>query len=167
MGDLNIVNQGSEWNLIKHDGLQLENFDISINNLGNGMAKICLIPLSDLRINNPIIVSSKAFLRKEGIDTGEVEPSDMEVETEGGNVKKMCINVNSDNEDWVKFGEESSIVEYQDLNMLSYQLDWAEVNITLHKNQVLILPPLWWYKCNTDIGIDMYGLKTLTTVLLF
>ena len=41
------------------------------------------------------------------------------------------------------------------------------LNITLHKNQVLILPPLWWYKCNTDIGIDMYGLKTLTTVLLF
>ena len=41
------------------------------------------------------------------------------------------------------------------------------LNITLHKNQVLVLPPLWWYKCNTEESIDMYGLKTLTTIFLF
>lgn len=40
------------------------------------------------------------------------------------------------------------------------------LNITLHKNQVLILPPLWWYKCNTVNNIDMYGLKTITTMFL-
>lgn len=42
----------------------------------------------------------------------------------------QAINI----DDYIKLGENSFIIEYQNLSMLNYQLDWAEANITLYKN---------------------------------
>jgi len=37
-------------------------------------------------------------------------------------------------DEYVKLGEYSFVVEYQNISTLNYQLDWAEVNVTLYKN---------------------------------
>jgi len=37
-------------------------------------------------------------------------------------------------DDYVRLGENSIITEYQELNLINYNLDWADVNITLYKN---------------------------------
>jgi len=134
IGNLKITSHGKAWQLQKYDGLQLEYFDTSVEDLGNGMAKICLYPKIDLTINDKIVQDSKSYLRKEGIATKEIEPSDMEIEKEKDFIKKMCINVDDDNEDWVKFGNSSIIYVYQDINTLEYNLDWANVSIVLYKN---------------------------------
>jgi len=118
--DLNgyTLTHSPKWVHEYENGIQEEYFDTIIENLDNGKAKVCLVPKElNLRINDDIIQESKATLRNNGVKTGEVEPSDMEVETEGGKVKKMCVDVDIVNEDTIKFGEHSSSVSYVDDNL--------------------------------------------------
>ena len=120
-GDDNEIVKDGGWHLSHLDGIQLEYFETQITNLENGKASICLLPKTDLRINNDIIVESKATLKKNNIENGQVEPSDMEVETEGGNVKKMCVDVDYSNEDEIKFGENSALFIFTNESITAYE----------------------------------------------
>lgn len=101
-----------EWYLDHMDGIRLEYFDYSLDNLANGKAKICLIPKDPMSVNDPIIQQSRATLRQNKIITGEVEPSDMELERSAGKVIKMCIDVDSATENYARFGSNSALFLY-------------------------------------------------------
>ena len=117
--DNDLVKTGG-WYLDHIDGIQLEYFNYTIENSENGKAKICLIPKEAMKINNEIITQSKATLRKNNIQTGAIQPSDMETESESGTIKKMCIDVDKEEEDYIRFGENSALFEYTNESITAY-----------------------------------------------
>lgn len=106
------IDKAGGWALDHLDGVQRENFNVSIENLDNGKAKLCLISKTPRSINDPIIQESRATLRSRNIETRIVQPSDMEIETEQGKVKKMCIDVDASTEDYARFGSNSALFVY-------------------------------------------------------
>ena len=131
----NTIRHHDKWILSYTDGVQEEYFDTTIEDLDNGKAKVCLLPKTDLGINDNIIQQSRAVLRKNNIATRIIEPSDMEVETEGGNVKKMCVDVDFITEDYIRFGEHSTVVEYVEDNLeIKDENDTVIQDITLLEN---------------------------------
>lgn len=108
---ITIAKEGG-WYLDHIDGIQLDNFDTSIENLDNGKAKICLLPKAKLSINDEIIKDSQATLRKNNIETKIIKPSDMESEKLGADIKKICLDVDANNEDYARFGSNSALFEY-------------------------------------------------------
>ena len=133
LGNLSIDRLEPQWNFVQHTGLQLESFNISKEDLGNGKARICLSPIIPMKSNNPIIVETRAYLFKNKTLMGVVESDDMEKEKEGGNVKKMCINIDRENERKVKFGNSTTVIVYQNIKRLSYDTGNCNVNVTLFK----------------------------------
>jgi len=131
----NTIRHHDKWILSYTDGIQKEYFDTTIEDLDNGKAKVCLLPKTDLRINDDIIRQSRAILRKNNIQTRIVEPSDMEIEIEGGKVKKMCTDVDFITEDYIRFGNNSTVVEYVDDNLeIKDENDTVIQDITLLEN---------------------------------
>lgn len=157
------IKRSGGWELIKHDGIQYQYFKTTLEDLGNGMAKICLIPKTEMMINDPIITQSKAHLRKDGIDTGEVEPGDMEVEKEAGKVKKMCVNVDKNNEDWIRFGEKSTVYEYKEIATVRFDIHSSEINATLYCENGDNLNPLIVNQTGLKFGGNLTNVNSNTS----
>lgn len=134
IGDLKITSQGKDWVITKHDDIQEQYFNINITKLDNKNSQVCFYPKETFSQNSQIVDDLRAEIKNQGVSKGYVEPSDMEKETEKGNLKKICYNLDSSLIDYVKFGNHSTILVYQDIKLINYDLDWAEMNITLFKN---------------------------------
>lgn len=135
LGTLKIQSSSASWKLLEHSGIQEQYFTTTLEDLGNGKAKVCLIPKTSLSINEDIVRQSKAYLFKNNVKTREVEPSDMETEKEAGKVKKLCLDIDKDYEDKIQFGNSTIVYVYQEAKTLEYETDWgATANLTLYKN---------------------------------
>lgn len=110
----NSISKNPLWVLDYTDGIQAEYFNTTIENQANGKAKICLIPKVDLKINDPIIKDSRATVRKNNVGTRIVEPADMETESAAGNIIKLCVDVDKNNEDYIKFGSNSTVIVFEE-----------------------------------------------------
>lgn len=135
LGNLTIQSLGRSWNIVQHSGLQKDNFNITNEDLGDGKARICLIPKTPMfAYDDDKIQQSKVTTFNKGNLSRTIEPSSMETEIEYGEIKSLCINVDKESENKVQFGNQTSIIIYQSINMLNYKLEDCEINITLFKN---------------------------------
>jgi len=103
-----------EWELTKHDGIQQQYFDITEEILSNTKTKICLIPKVDTTTKDSWYKDNKAELKQQAssVSSSKIQPNDWEKETEKGNIKKMCIDIDSKTETYVKIGSSSIVYEW-------------------------------------------------------
>ena len=135
LGNLTIQSLGRSWNIVQHSGLQKDNFNITNEDLGDGKARICLIPKTPMfAYDDDKIQQSKVTTFNKGNLSRTIEPSSMETEIEQGEIKSLCVTVDIINENKIQFGNQTSIIIYQSINMLNYKLEGCEINITLFKN---------------------------------
>ena len=122
LGDLNI-RDSQEW-IVTHS--TDDDYIIRIGNKNKQDTEICLIHKTE---KNPLNLNPKDIYDKEGKIIETIQPSITSL-SESANAGYCYDLVKMD---YLKFGV-STIIEYQDINKLEYQLDFAQVNITLYKN---------------------------------
>ena len=118
-----IKQDASHWLNTKHSGIQAEYFDIEEENLGNGKMKICLLPLVDTTTKDSWYEDNVVKYSKNGELKGQIEPSDFEVEKEGGKVKKACVDLDNSLSNYYHIGSNSIIYEWINQTWLIYATD--------------------------------------------
>lgn len=142
LGDLIIKPTGQEWQITKQTGNEA-NFDlIFINQTDKGKVDICFVLKPGI---NPLSVdlSTKSLYDRNGnqiLDdkskklTLKYETSKCDGGTKDGYHLSLSDAKSVNIDDYIKLGNESVVIEYQNQSKLEYQLDWSNSNITLYKN---------------------------------
>jgi len=124
------IQQQEGWELTKHDGIQEQYFITDYTLAGNNL-KACLYPIEEMQGNNLIAQDMKVYIKKG--DSKLTEKSDKEIEIEAGKIKKICYEVSSDNVDYLRFGNSSTVYEYQNLSLVAYEFEDVQINTTVYE----------------------------------
>ena len=67
------------WQIQKHDNIQYDYFNVTIEDMENYKAKICFYPKEEMKSNSPIIDNLRVTIKQNEIQTRQVEPSYFEL----------------------------------------------------------------------------------------
>ena len=124
LGKLEIKSKGKQWNVVHSTD---KDFFVYIEDKNKQKTEICL--LSKTAINPSELMPNKRIYNDNRELIVQLNRQVVRLEK---NYYGYCRLI--DTEEYLKFGEFSTIIEYQDINMIEYELDFANVNITLYKN---------------------------------
>lgn len=134
IGTLKISNQGKSWQIIKHDGEQADDFKVDIKDKGNERAEICFYPKSPTLSLSPTPTSLNFETRDSENKETQHLSSEMTTNSDKGQVTSYCYTLDGKREEFAKFGTQSSIIIYQDIQTISYSGEDYSMNLTLFKN---------------------------------
>ena len=123
LGNLSINNLSTDFVITKFDGYEKSNFDIEINKDKN-KEEICLLvkPTSTHSADIDFSIKDKNNNEKEKI---KVKKTD----------NKYCISYKNkfNKDDYLKIGNSTIIIIYQNIKRIEYNTEWSNSNITLYK----------------------------------
>ena len=122
--ELQIISSGKQWNILYSTDTD---FFYLIADKTRQKTEICLASKQAVKLGD--VSESKNVYNKEGQLLTQLSRETIQLEKD---YYGYCRTVGT--EDYLKFGEDSTIIEYQDINLLSYDTNFASVNITLYKN---------------------------------
>jgi len=125
LGDLQIKSLGYEWVVLHSTD---SDFNINILDEKSKSTEICMIAKDD---------KTKLTNLKSVYDFKGEKLNDAEIKTKvdlKDNKSKDAYCYTTSNENYIRFGENSTILSYQDIKKLNYNIGWAEVNFILYKN---------------------------------
>ncbi len=139
-GKLFIIENPSEWNAIKATGEESELTFWSSNKSDKKTEIGWLLPEGETCSDNKW-KDDKNTYKKDGTKIKNDKNSDLKIKCKNNACDgQSCYHLKiKDDEainidEYVKLGENSFIIEYQNVSTLNYQLDFGEANITLFKN---------------------------------
>jgi len=107
----------SEWVVTSTTDTQ---YTFKIDDKYSQNTRICMVSKSGLSLSNTVPV----------YDSKGVKLTDVSKSKEDGK-DAYCYEITS--KDYIKFGEHSTIIEYQESNLIDYQFDWGNTTIQLLK----------------------------------
>jgi len=136
LGDLNVVSQNKSWNVLKSTGEE-SGLIFWTANEKDKKTELGWIPIG----GNCSGWVDKYLYDENNIKIKDNKNKDIKLKCESSKcdgqncyyislTTSQAINI----DEYVKLGNNSIVVEYQDINLLEYQLYWANVSITLYKN---------------------------------
>lgn len=128
---LEIISSGQQWNVLKSEG-EKSGLIFWTANRKDKKTELGWIPTSG---------SCSGWSDKYIYNENNNKNKDTLLRCESGKCDgQSCYHISLTNaqainiDNYVKLGENSLIAEYQDINLLNYHLDFADINITLYKN---------------------------------
>ena len=129
-------NSDAQWTVIKSTGWENDNFKVWFSNLKDKKTQICLVPRNDVTLAS---TPTLTIYNKDGTPILDDKDKTITLKYESSKcdgkdgytitlTDAQAININ----DYIKFGEHSIVIEYQNISRVNYQGDWFDLNATLY-----------------------------------
>jgi len=157
------ITSETEWRNVKLNGIQDWAWDINYTWMDNDKIKVCAYPAEGYswRVNDDETQANRAYLKSITGGQDLIEPSDMEIETEGGKVKKMCFDVDKTLYNEFQIGEHSSVYVYgnesrvvfeatENVNITAVVYKEVAGNYTIFPDEIFVYwnEPMWKFGAN-------------------
>ena len=134
-----IKNYSKEWIVTKRRGEEIA-FDLTLADLKDKKTEICFILREGIDPAS-VNLSERNLYGKNGSAILDDKNKTLKIKYESNKCDGVdgyhlaltdakAVNIN----EYIRFGENSLIIEYQDLNKLNYQSSWFDLNVTLFMN---------------------------------